>query len=71
MQRNAYILDKYRHLSQMGKVSVMTEQERKKKQLFKNLLEKMYEKGETESNISTQDLLKDMEVELRYILSSK
>ncbi|WP_428910066.1 hypothetical protein [Niallia sp. Krafla_26] len=49
----------------------MTEQERKKKQLFKNLLEKMYEKGETESNISTQDLLKDMEVELRYILSSK
>lgn len=49
----------------------MTEQEQKKNQLFKNLLKKMYEKGESESNISTKDLLKDMETELRYILHTK
>jgi hypothetical protein len=49
----------------------MTEQEYKKNQMFKNLLKKMYEKGETESDISTKDLLAVMEVELRDILYNK
>ncbi|WP_338470998.1 hypothetical protein R4Z10_19835 [Niallia sp. XMNu-256] len=49
----------------------MTEQEIKKNQLFKNLLKKMYEKGESETNLSTKDLLRDMETELRYIFSAK
>ena len=49
----------------------MTEQEYKKNQMFKNLLKKMYEKGENEQDISTKDLLADMETELRDILYSK
>ena len=49
----------------------MTEQEYKKNQMFKNLLKKMYEKGETEQDISTKDLLADMETELRNIVYSK
>jgi len=49
----------------------MTEQEYKKNQLFKNLLKKMYEKGESEQDISTKDLLADMETELRNIIFSK
>lgn len=49
----------------------MTELEYKKNQLFKNLLKKMYEKGESEQDISTKDLLADMETELRNILFSK
>ena len=32
----------------------MTEQEYKKNQMFKNLLKKMYEKGETESDIKVR-----------------
>ena len=49
----------------------MTEQEYKKNQMFKNLLKKMYEKGETESDISTKDLLAVMKIELRDIVYSK
>jgi hypothetical protein len=49
----------------------MTEQEYKKNQMFKNLLKKMCEKGETEQDISTKDLLAVMETELRDILYSK
>ena len=49
----------------------MTEQEYKKNQMFKNLLKKMYEKGETEPDISTKDLLAVMETELRDIVYSK
>ena len=49
----------------------MTEKEYKKNQMFKNLLKKMYEKGESEQGISTKDLLADMETELRNILYSK
>ena len=49
----------------------MTEQEYKKNQMFKNLLKKMYEKGEKEQDISTKDLLAVMETELRDIVYSK
>ena len=49
----------------------MTEQEYKKSQLFKNLLKKMYEKGEKETNISTKAIIEDMETELRHILFNK
>lgn len=48
----------------------MEEQEYKQR-LFKNLLKKMYEKGEKEQDISTKDIIQDMEIELRGILSVK
>lgn len=47
------------------------EEKEQKQRLFKSLLEKMYEKGEKEQGISTKDLIQDMEVELRGILSVK
>ncbi|MCQ6274656.1 hypothetical protein JMM81_06665 [Bacillus sp. V3B] len=50
---------------------MMEEQDYKQKRLFKNLLEKMYEKGEMEKEVSTKDIIQDMEVELRSILSAK
>ena len=41
----------------------MTEQEYKKNQMFKNLLKKMYEKGETESDIKVRvTLVKQQEL---------
>ena len=47
----------------------MSEKESNQIQMFKNLLKKMYEKGETENNVSTKDIIQDMEVELRSILA--
>ena len=47
----------------------MSEKESNQIQLFKNLLKKMYEKGETENDVSTKDIIQDMEVELRSILA--
>ncbi|WP_338450136.1 hypothetical protein R4Z09_29100 [Niallia oryzisoli] len=47
----------------------MKEQKSKEMQLFKNLLQRMYEKGESDERVSTKDLLKDMEGDLRMILS--
>nr|WP_295973475.1 hypothetical protein [uncultured Bacillus sp.] len=38
---------------------------------FKDLLMKVYEKGETETDISTRDLVRDLESELREILYNK
>ncbi len=51
------------------KVSRMSEKEYIKIQMFENLLKKMYEKGETQSDISTKDIIQDMEVELRSIFA--
>ena len=47
----------------------MSEKEYIKIQMFENLLKKMYEKGETQSDISTKDIIQDMEVELRSIFA--
>jgi len=47
----------------------MKEQKSDQMQLFKNLLQKMYEKGENEERISTKELLQDMEGDLRSIFS--
>ena len=47
----------------------MSEKESNQIQLFKNLLKKMYEKGETENDLSTKDIIQDMEVELRSIFA--
>ena len=47
----------------------MSEKESNQIQLFKNLLKKMYEKGETENDVSTKDIIQDMEVELRSIFA--
>ena len=47
----------------------MSEKESNQIQMFKNLLKKMYEKGETENDVSTKDIIQDMEVELRSILA--
>ncbi len=47
----------------------MKEQKTDQMQLFKNLLQKMYEKGENEERISTKELLQDMEGDLRSIFS--
>jgi hypothetical protein len=52
-------------------VSLVEEQENKQRRLFKNLLKRMYEKGETEKEVSTKGIIQDMEVELRSILSMK
>ena len=47
----------------------MSEKESNQIQMFKNLLKKMYEKGETQNDVSTKDIIQDMEVELRSILA--
>jgi hypothetical protein len=47
----------------------MSEKESNQIQLFKNLLKKMYEKGETENDVSTKGIIQDMEVELRSIFA--
>jgi len=47
----------------------MSEKESNQIQMFKNLLKKMYEKGETQNNVSTKDIIQDMEVELRSIFA--
>jgi len=47
----------------------MKEQASDQMQLFKKLLQKMYEKGETDERISTKELLQDMEGDLRSIFS--
>ena len=39
--------------------------------LFKDLLVKVYEKGETEKNISTIDVVRDLANELREIIATK
>ena len=39
--------------------------------LFKDLLVKVYEKGEKEENISTKDIVRDLENKLRKIISYK
>ena len=39
--------------------------------LFKDLLVKVYEKGETEQNISTIDIVRDLASELREIIGNK
>jgi hypothetical protein len=39
--------------------------------LFKDLLVKVYEKGETEQNISTIDIVRDLANELREIIGDK
>ena len=51
------------------KVSRMSEKESNQIQMFKNLLKKMYEKGETQNDVSTKDIIQDMEVELRSIFA--
>jgi hypothetical protein len=47
----------------------MSEKESVQIQMFKNLLKKMYEKGETQNDVSTKDIIQDMEIELRSILA--
>ncbi len=47
----------------------MSEKESNQIQMFKNLLKKMYEKGETQNDVSTKDIIQDMEVELRSIFA--
>ena len=47
----------------------MSEKESSQIQMFKNLLKKMYEKGETQNDVSTKDIIQDMEVELRSIFA--
>ncbi|WP_191090846.1 hypothetical protein [Niallia endozanthoxylica] len=49
----------------------MKEQKSEQMQLFKNLLQKMYEKGETDERVSTKELLQAMEGDLRMIFSQK
>jgi hypothetical protein len=49
----------------------MEKQENLKKMMFKNLLQKMYEKGETERDITTRDIVRDLEIELRSIITYK
>lgn len=49
----------------------MKEPNLQKKIMFKNLLQKTYEKGETAKDISTKELVQDLETELRTILASK
>jgi hypothetical protein len=49
----------------------MRENESNQIVMFKNLLKKMYEKGETQNDVSTKDIIQDMEVELRSILAYK
>ena len=47
----------------------MSEKESNQIQMFKNFLKKMYEKGETQNDVSTKDIIQDMEVELRSIFA--
>lgn len=53
-----------------GDVS-MDSQKHDQQGLFKDLLVKVYEKGEKEKNLSTRDVVRDLEHELREILASK
>ena len=39
--------------------------------LFKDLLVKVYEKGESEENISTVDIVRDLANELREMIGNK
>jgi hypothetical protein len=41
------------------------------KEMFQNLLEKIYVLGETEKDITATDVIRHLEVELRSILSHK
>lgn len=49
----------------------MESQKQDQQGLFKDLLVKVYEKGETEKDISTIDVVRDLEHELREILATK
>ncbi|MBB6447608.1 hypothetical protein [Bacillus benzoevorans] len=49
----------------------MDSQKHDQQGLFKDLLVKVYEKGEKEKNLSTRDVVRDLEHELREILASK
>lgn len=49
----------------------MASQKHDKQGLFKELLVKVYEKGEKEKDISTKEIVRDLEHELREILASK
>ena len=47
------------------------EEQELKRSLFKDLLKKMYVKGETEKELSTIEIVQDLEAELREIMAFK
>ncbi|WP_159433392.1 hypothetical protein [Bacillus tuaregi] len=49
----------------------MKEPKNDQMQIFKDLLQRVYEKGEKDDKLSTMDVLRDMEGDLRHLLSHK